>query len=91
MLTGRKHRIFYVLKEGSIGYSEEIKMSVGKRETDDWIEDHRKAWKRVRKCVDMKPSKRKTVQNGYRISDMETRRTAGEMRCRQAGNERLIN
>ena len=39
-------------------------MSVGKRETDDWIEDHRKAWKRVRKCVDMKPSKRKTVQNG---------------------------
>jgi hypothetical protein len=66
-------------------------MSVGKRETDDWIEDHRKAWKRVRKCVDMKPSKRKTVQNGYRISDMETRRTAGEMRCRQAGNERLIN
>ena len=62
-------------------------MSVGKRETDDWIKDRRAT---LETGPEMRVSKRNSVLNGYRICEMETIRTAGEMRCRQAENARLV-
>ena len=59
-------------------------MSVGKRETDDWTTDRRET---LETGPGMHASKRKTVLNGYCISEMETE----EMRCRQAENARLVN